>query len=253
MSSKIKPYITAFVLALAAQCGMTRPAFAQGPAPTPDPDGYTFSAMVGGTVSMAPGTDTQLAPIARLQVDGPLAFGSAETAKLPRLHVTADLEALPGQTIDQTGGIAGTLAQFKSLRFTVGASQRISKWVEAGNQRIATSVYIDGGFSTRLDNEHVARDKAPRYVSAGVRFDEKTSGSFLKVGMGPDQRLDGTYQLATHIEAYAKAYEMKADGGAEIGVFARAILGVDISSPTRPGLTGGAYDSVNVGFIAGWN
>lgn len=243
--SRIKPFL---VLALFAA-----PALAQDPAPSPEPDGYTFSAMLGGTVSMSPGTDTQIAPIARLQVDGPLAFGNADTARLPRLHVTADLEALPGQTIDQAAGISGTLAQFKSLRFTVGASQRVSKWVSAGKQQIATSLYIDGGFATRLDNEHVARDKAPRYVSAGVRFDEKTSGSFLKVGMGPDQRLDGTYQLAAHIEGYAKAYEAKAAGGAEVGVFVRAVLGVDISSPSRPGLTGGSADSINVGFLAGWN
>lgn len=229
------------------------PALAQNPATPPQEDGYTFAAMLGGTVSMSPGTETQIAPIARLQVDGPLAFGSADTSRLPLLHVTADLEALPGQTIDQAAGISGTLAQFKSLRFTVGASQRISRWVTAGKQQIATSVYVDGGFATRLDNEHVARDKAPRYVSAGVRFDEKTSGSFLKVGLGPDQRLDGTYQLAAHIEGYAKAYEAKAAGGAEVGVFVRAVLGVNVSSPTRPNLTGGSTDSINVGTLVGWN
>jgi len=230
------------------------PALAQDPAPSPTPsqvDGYSFTAMIGGTVSMASNADTKLAPIARLQVSGPLAIGSANPEKLPQLHVTADLEALPGETIDQQGGIGATLEQFKALRFTVGMSQRISKWQAFGEQRVATSIYADGGFATRLDGDQQARDKAPRFASFGIRFDERTSGSYLKLGMGPDQRLDGQWQLATHIDGYVRAYALKS-GTAEFGLLMRAILGVDASSPTHPTLNGGMRDSVNVGFVAGF-
>lgn len=222
--------------------------------PSPEPyqvDGYSFTAMLGGTVSMSSNAETKLAPIARLQVSGPLALGGANPDRLPRLHVTADLEALPGDTIDQAGGIGATLEQFKALRFTVGISQRISKWQAFGAQSVATSIYADAGFATRLDGEQEPRDKAPRFTSFGVRFDERTSGSFLKLGVGPDQRLDGTWQLATHIDGYVRAYALKS-GAAEMGLLMRAILGIDASSPSRPGLTGGRRDSVNVGFVAGF-
>lgn len=225
------------------------------PSPSPTPytvDGYSFAAMIGGTVSMSSEAETKLAPIARLQVDGPLALGGADPTKLPRLHVTADLEALPGETIDESGGIGATLEQFRALRFTVGISQRISRRLVVGEQEITTSIYADAGFSTRLDGELKARDRAPRFASFGIRFDERRSGSYLKLGGGPDQRLDGTYQFGAHIDGYVKAYELKAAGGATIGLIVRAILGVDISSPSRPGLTGGRRDSINVGFAAGF-
>lgn len=238
-----------FLLALLAV-----PAFAQGPPPSPSPtpvqvDGYAFAAMIGGTVSMSSGAETKIQPIARLQVDGPLALGSANPDKLPRLHVMADLEALPGDTIDQAGGIGATLEQFKALRFTVGISQRISTPLVAGTQVITTALYADAGFATRLDGEFEAQDKAPRFSSFGVRFDEKTSGSFLKLGVGPDQRLDSTWQAAAHIDGYVRAYALKS-GAAEVGLLIRAILGINLSSPDHPGLTGGMKDSINVGFVA---
>lgn len=230
------------------------PALAQDPTPSPTPyqvDGYSFTAMIGGTVSMSSEADTKVAPLARIQVSGPLALGSADPSKLPQLHVTADLEALPGETIDQAGGIGATIEQFRALRFTVGISQRISKWQAFGAQRIATSLYADAGFATRLDGAVQARDRAPRFASFGVRFDEATSGSYLKLGAGPDQRLDGQYQFVAHIDAYARAYALKS-GAAEVGLLLRAILGVNASSPSRPNLTGGTRDSINVGFIAGF-
>lgn len=249
--SRIKPFLAAIAL-FVAQCGMTRPAFAQEPAPTPlVVDGYSFAAMLGGTVSMSSGAETKIQPIARLQVDGPLALGSANPDKLPRLHVVADLEALPGDTIDQAGGIGSTLEQFKALRFSVGISQRISRPLVAGAQVITTSLYADAGFATRLDGEFEARDKAPRFSSFGLRFDEKASGSYLKLGMGADQRLTGDWQAAMHIDGYVRAYALKS-GAAEVGLLLRAILGVNLSTTAHPNLTGGIRDSINVGFVAGF-
>lgn len=241
---RCKPFL-AFLFAAAT-------AAAQDPSPTPvQVDGYSFAAMIGGTISMSSGAETKIQPIARLQVDGPLALGGANPDKLPRLHVMGDLEALPGDTIDQAGGIGATLEQFKALRFTVGISQRISKPLVSGAQVITTSLYADAGFATRLDGEFEARDKAPRFSSFGVRFDERTSGSFLKLGMGPDQRLTGDWQAAAHIDGYVRAYALKS-GAAEIGLLIRAILGVNLSSPDHPNLTGGMRDSINVGFTAGF-
>lgn len=236
-----------FFLALLAA-----PVLAQEPTPTPiQVDGYSFAAMLGGTVSMSSGAETAIQPIARLQVDGPLALGSADPSKLPRLHVMADLEALPGDTIDQAGGIGATLEQFKALRFTVGISQRISTPLVAGAQIITTSLYADAGFATRLDGEFEARDKAPRFSSFGLRFDERASGSFLKLGLGPDQRLTGDWQAAAHIDGYVRAYALKS-GAAEFGLLIRAILGVNLSSIDHPNLTGGIRDSINVGFVGGF-
>ena len=228
--------------------------FSQDATPSPTPleiDGYSFAAMLGGTVSMSSGAPTKIQPIARLQVDGPLALGSARPEKLPRLHVMADLEALPGDTIDQGGGIGTTLEQFRALRFSVGVSQRISKPLKAGAQVVTTSLYADAGFATRLDGEFEARDKAPRFSSFGLRFDERVSGSALKLGVGADQRLTGDWQAAAHIDGYVRAYALKS-GAAEFGLLIRAILGINLSSPSRPGLTGGMRDSINVGFAGGF-
>lgn len=239
-------------LALAALLAASS-AFAQEPSPTPVLDGFNVSAQIGGSVSMAPGSDSLLTPIARLSVSGPLALGSASADKLPILHVDGELSALPGDTIDQTAGISSTLAQFKSLDFTLGLSHRVSKWlpVNGGKYTVATSIYAEAGFATRLDNENKARDKAPRYGCAGLRFDEATSGSFVKTGFCADQRLDGTYQATATVTGNIVAFNFGEAAGASIWV--KAILGLDFSSPSHPGLTGGARDSVVVGTLVGWN
>lgn len=241
-----KPLIIAALLAASS-------AFAQEPTPTPTLDGFSVSAQIGGSVSMAPGSDSLLTPIARISVSGPLALGSASAEKLPVLHIDGELSALPGDTIDQTAGISSTLAQFKSLDFTLGLSHRVSRWlpVNGGKYVVATSVYAEAGFATRLDNEHQARDKAPRYACGGLRFDEAVSGSHVKAGLCADQRLDGSYQATATVTGNIVAFNFGQSAGASIWV--KAILGLDFSSPSHPGLTGGARDSVVVGTLVGWN
>lgn len=221
------------------------------PSPTPALDGFSVGAQIGGSVSMAPASDSLLTPVARISVSGPLALGSASADKLPVLHVDGELAALPGDTIDQAGGISSTLAQFKSLDFTLGLSYRVSKWlsVNGGKHTVATSVYAEAGFATRLDNEHKARDKAPRYGCGGLRFDE-AGGSFVKAGMCADQRLDGSYQATATVTGNIVAFNFGESAGAAI--YVKAILGLNFSSPDHPELTGGARDSVNVGTLFGW-
>lgn len=233
---------------------------AQEPTPTPvvtatEPvvtDGFRVSAKIGGAVSMSSAAPSLLTPQARLAVSGPLALGNIAIDKLPILHVTGDLSALPGDTITQDGGISGTLSQFKALDFSVGVSYRISRWLPLNNgkQVVATSIIVKGGFATRLDGEEKARDKAPRYICAGFRFDENKSASFIETTPCLDQRLDGQYQVAMSITGMVTPFEF--GSGADVSLYVKAILGIDASSPTRPGLTGSARDSVNVGTMLGW-
>ena len=244
---RCKPLILAALLAASS-------ALAQDPAPSPTPvlDGFSVSAQIGGSVSMAPASDSLLTPVARISVSGPLALGSAAADRLPVLHIDGELSALPGDTIDEAAGISSTLAQFKSLDFTLGLSHRVSRWlpVNGGKYVVATSVYAEAGFATRLDNEHQARDKAPRYACGGLRFDEAASGSHVKAGMCADQRLDGSYQATATVTGNIIAFNFGQNAGASIWV--KAILGLNFSSPDHPELTGGARDSVNVGTLIGW-
>jgi hypothetical protein len=201
---------------------------------------------------MAPNSASALTPIARLSVSGPLALGSVDATKLPILHVEGELSALPGDTIDQTAGLSATLAQFKALDFSLGISHRVSQWLPVNNGKyiVATSAYLEAGFATRLDNELKARDKAPRYGCAGLRFDEGFSGSYVKTGLCADERLDGTYQAVVAIKANVAAFSFGPNAGASI--YVSALLGINASSPAHPGLTGSTRDSVNVGTMIGW-
>lgn len=222
------------------------------PAPTPSGDGFKVSAQLGGSVAMSSSASSLLTPIARLNASGPLAVGNVDITKLPILHVEGELSALPGDTISKDAGLSGTLAQFKALEFTIGISHRVSQWLPLNNgkQSVATSVYVEGGFATRLDNELKARDKAPRYGCAGLRFDEKMSSSFLKTGICLDQRLDGKYNITTTITALATPFEF--GSGAGVSIYVKAILGIDASTSTRPELNGSKRDSVMVGSTIGW-
>lgn len=231
------------------------PVSAQEPAPTPvqkTDNGFNVQAKLGGSISMSSASTTLLAPIAKLIASGPLAFGSASVDKLPVLHVEAELSALPGDAIDKTGGISGTLAQFKALDFSIGVSKRVSQWLALndGGQKVATSFYAEAGFATRLSGEFEARDKAPRYGCAGLRFDERISKSYVKVGPCLDQRLDGHYQITTSVSAIVTPFEF--GSGAGVSIYVKAILGIDASSPTRPTLNGSRRDSVVVGTLLGW-
>jgi hypothetical protein len=228
-------------------------ASAQDPTPTPVAlDGFKVSAKIGGSVSMSSAADTLLTPIAKLTASGPLAFGSIAVNKLPILHIDGELSALPGDTIDQGSGISGTLAQFKALEFSVGISKRVSQYLALNNgkQIVSTSVYGEAGFATRLDNEEKARDKAPRYGCLGLRFDEANSSSYLKLGPCLDQRLDGTYQVTASISGMVTPFEF--GSGTGVSIYVKAILGINVSSSSRPELTGSRRDSVNVGSLIGW-
>ena len=229
-------------------------ASAQDPVPTPTPfgGGYSFAALFGPTVSMGASTETAVTPQAFVSVSGPIPIGSIAQDRLPVLHVIGNLSALPGDEIDREGGISATLKAFKSIEFSVGISKRISNWLVIGSQELATSVFVEAGFATRLDGDTVPRDKAPRWASVGLRFDDRKSGAYLKNAVALDQRLDGKYQLAMNISGYVKAYEFKSgSAGAEVGLLMRAILGID-ASKRYPELTGGRRDVVTVSSVFGW-
>jgi hypothetical protein len=166
--------------------------------------------------------------------------------------VIGNLSALPGDEIDRDGGIGETLKAFKSIEFSVGISKRVSEWLVIGNQELASSVFAEAGFATRLDGDTVPRDKAPRWAAIGLRFDERKTGAYLKTAGALDQRLDGTYQLALNVSGYVRAYEFKSGtAGAEVGLLLRAILGID-ASKRNPELTGGRRDVVTVSSVVGW-
>lgn len=225
---------------------------AQAPTPTPALDGFSVSAQGGASVSMSSTAGSLLTPIARLSVSGPLAIGSYSQEQLPVLHVDGELSALPGDTVDQTTGITGTIQQFKALEFSAGLSKRVSQWLAVGGGRVvSTSLFFEGGFATRLStNALEPRDKAPKFACGGLRFDEGVSASYIAMGFCADQRLDGQWQPVASVKGSVAAYQFS--GATGVSLFIHALLGVNLSSPAHPGLTGGSRDSIVVGTLLSW-
>lgn len=214
-------------------------AFAQdAPIPTPPPaaDPARITVLAGGLVSLGGGTEAPaLSPTARIAVEFPL----ADARLTPRLHVVADLSALPGDAVNLDDPTT-----FKALQFTVGVSQPVS-------ERIKAALYAQAGFATRLGTDPAPRDKAPRYWSAGLRFSGEAG--WLQLGLGLDQRLGGDlYQPAASVAGAVRLYEQEGGSlkGASVYLIGEAVLGLDLSTRFA-GRDGGHGDSVRVGIGVG--
>lgn len=217
------------------------------PEPPPAPEGMKVAILAGGLVSMSSETEGgKVAPLARIAVSGPLALPGIEARHLPRMFVSADFTALPGDTIDLRSP-----ETFKALELRLGVAQRVAPELAAGDQRIVTQLYAAAGFATRLSGENEPRDRAPRFGEIGVRLEERTSGSFIAVGLAADQRLDGRYQPAVVIGGAVQLYEVDSGTlrGARALLVGNAILGLDLSYVT--GRTPARRDQVRVGIAIG--
>jgi hypothetical protein len=187
--------------------------------------------LAGGLVLMGSEGEAAASPLARVLVTLPLAQGSRKgwLPIPPALHVQVDLSALHGQTLSLED--VGT---WRALEFRVGASQRIHDVLNA-------DLYAEAGFATRLPGELEARDRAVRWVGAGVRIGRLGPG-WLSLALGADQRLDGSYQPAVQL---AGAIQLGERAGIAMFLTGDAILGLDYygSAPRR--------DVVRIGLAVG--
>ena len=189
------------------------------------------SILGGALVLMGSEGDAALSPLARVLVTLPLAQGSRKgwLPIPPSLHVQADLSALQGETLSLED-----VSTWRALEFRVGASQRIHDFLNA-------DLYAEAGFATRLPGELEARDRAVRWVGAGVRIGRLGPG-WLSLALGADQRLDGQYQPAVLL---AGAIQIGERAGVALFLTGDAILGLDYagSAPRR--------DVVRIGLAVG--
>lgn len=209
-------------------------------APEPE-DGMHLGVLLGGQVSLSGRAQTSLAPLARVEVDGPIPFGKVQNT--PWLRVRADFTALPGESIELQNP-----ETFRALQFSVSVSQRVFRALERGEQRIRLSVFAEGGFATRLPHDPAARDRSVRWGGGGLRLEERSRGAHISVALTGDQRLDGVYRAAVVIDGAVQLWradegELK---GAKVSLIGQAILGLQIGKEV-----GAQGDVVGVGIAVG--
>lgn len=206
--------------------------------PEADPPGQTMavSVMAGAQVGFATEADNAYEPFVRIGAKVPL----APNPEAPRLHAIIDLTGAQGAAIE-----VEEPQSWKSIEVSLGVSAYPFSKLNVG-------LWADGGFSSRLPGDTTPRVKAPRWAYGGVIFDRFKAGS-LKVGMGADQRLDGSYQPAITVKGWVALYQAETGpwAGAMITLVGDAILGVNLSEYSTD-LTGGLHDVIRAGLCVGW-
>lgn len=209
------------------------------------PGGVSLTVQAGGLASISPEA-SGVAPLARVGVAWPLlrgvdSKGRALADRGPRVTVTADLTALPGEAVELSDP-----ATFRAIEATLGIDQPLGG-------KIAAAIGLRAGFASRLATDtETPRDKAPRFGSVGMSF-SGTGGDHLFVGIGGDQRLTGEWEAAVLVEGAVRLYTAESgvfQGGA-LSLIGRAILGLDFGAgagadPGRP-----RRDSIAVGIAVG--
>lgn len=214
------------------------PAFAQAPPDVPAPvsaPGPRVTILAGGLASLGGDTGSAVTPLARVAVELPL----AQAALSPRLHVTADLSALPGETVTLEDP-----ATFRAIEFSLAVSQRLHRKVNFG-------LYAEAGFASRLPADPAPRVRAARWLCGGLRFGAFGRG-WLEVGLGVDQRhTAGEYQPAVVVAGAVTLYEREGGflAGAAMQLIGSAVLGADFVG--WPGYSSGRGDVVRVGIGVG--
>jgi hypothetical protein len=225
---------------------------------------FEFSAMAGATVpllsdaggivgSAEPDGKTKVSPMVLVGVETPI----SSFANGPTLVVGGEYGASPGESLDISNP-----ETYRSFSMRAGLSQPLS-------DKLYFALYVESGFSTRTGTDPAPRDKAPRWVGAGLRF--KGHASELTLLLNADQRLSSSadikapvagapagvetlaYQPTVSIRGKVPLYEMK-DGtlsGGKISLYVSAILGMDWSKRS-PNLTGGRHDVVTAGVVMGF-
>jgi hypothetical protein len=225
-------------------------------APAAMPQSFDYSIMAGGQVPLLsdsgglvgsdPGTSTTVSPFVAVNVDAPISTFAAG----PRLVVDGELGALPGESLE-----ISKPESFRSLKMAVAIAQALSPKLNFG-------LYAHAGFATRLAGDQTPRDKAPRWIGAGLRF--KGDASELIVTLNADQRLSSTadvqaapgpptlaYQATVEIKGHVPILRKAIAGQeAKMSVYVNAILGLDLSA-RYASLSGGRHDVVAVGVAVG--
>lgn len=208
------------------------------PTDPPDTDIHV-SILSGAMVGIATESDSTVEPFVHIGAKVPL---SADP-QAPRLHASIDLTNSPGEAVALEDPWT-----WKAVEVAIGVSAYPVAKLNVG-------LWAEGGFSSKLPGD--AADPQPRYKAArwaygGVIFDKFKNGS-LKLGIGGDQRLDGTYQAAVTLKGWISLYQAEKGflKGSMVALVGDAVLGINLSN-YYPGLNGGLHDVIRVGLTAGW-
>lgn len=197
--------------------------------PADEPPAMLVRATAGALTAVATDANASVQPLASLSVIAPL----SKSRKGPSLAVQADLTALPGETVDLSDP-----QTFKALELGIAVVQPLGG-------PLLFSVYAEGGFASRLAVESEPVTRLPGWFSAGLLFATADGSHYLRVGMGPDQRLSGEWSPAVHVSGRAKVGER---AGVSLYLVGSAIRAIDVSAY---GFTLPARDSLRIGVSVG--
>ncbi len=225
---------------------------------------FDYSIMAGGTVPLLsdsgglvgdsqPNSSTTVSPLVLITVEAPISSFEAG----PMLVVAGEFGALPGESlaIDKP-------ESYRSLKLEVGVAQSLSKKLNFG-------LYARAGFATRLAGDTAPRDRAPRWIGAGLRF--KGNASELTVTLNADQRLSSTadlpttapsanagvatlaYQPTVEIRGKVPLYQAESGTlkGGKLSIYVNAVLGMDWSA-RGTSQTSARHDVVTAGVLVGF-
>lgn len=206
------------------------PAPTPTPAPSPEPERRLQIRAYGGALTaVTTDADAAVEPLGSLQVLAPL----TTSKKGPSLFVKVDLTALPGETLSFSD-----VQTFKAIEAGIGIVQPLGG-------PLLFNLYLEGGFASRLAVESEPVDRLPGFWSAGFLFATSDGDHFLKVGLGPDERLSGEWSPCVHVSGQAKLGDKGGIGLYLVGSMIRALdlSGYGYSTPSR--------DSIRVGVALG--
>lgn len=168
-------------------------------------------AMAGALTSFATDTPAAIKPLVSLGIEAPLSTSS----RGPSLEVLAELNALPGESIDFTDP-----QTFNALEVSIGLSQPI-------HPAVLFRVYLDAGAASRLATSEEPVSRLPGWWSAGLLFRTKSRDHWLKCGLGSDQRLSGQWAAAVTVSGQAKVGER---AGVSLYLVGSMIRALDLSA-----------------------
>jgi len=212
------------------------PLWSQAPAavePEPPPPNLRLSILGGGLASLSADA-SGVVPFARIGAEARL----TKTERGPSLHVVVDLTAEPGDSVTiedpQT---------YRGIEFSAGVSQPLGG-------PLLFSTYAEIGFVSRLPSDPAPRDRTAKWVSAGLLFQTKGREHRLALGLGRDQRLNGSWVTAVQVSGQVKLRESK---GISVYLVGSAVLSLEVPLPA--GSTFAGYspprDSVRCGIALG--
>jgi hypothetical protein len=189
---------------------------------------------MGGPITVV-GTDAGAAiePFASFHVRAPLT-----TWKLsPRLEAIVELTAQHG---DALGGGLDPQA-FKALEVDLALCQPLPR-------PMLFSLCGTFGAASRLSTSSDRRDRVPLYASADALFATDDGEHWLKVGIGPDQRLAGSWALTISIAGRLRL-PVARNGPVGVYLVGEILRALDV---VIPGFSVPRRDSVRAGVAAGF-